>query len=1665
MASKDVRLVIKAQDQASRQVSAIADALKELDAAQSKLSGSSSKASGAIGALASDVARLKSESDKLESFGKVIADIGRSQEALGRLGRNLKASTSEFGRLRQEHAQVAASTKALEDRFKAVESAQSRTVQSIKDRQQALAQLRSEIEKSRKSQEAFNAAQAKESRRRVTIDPALKTREAELKKEIVDLRTTAQAAKAPLAELGNDLRRARVEEAALGAAAEKAGQQVLAARADLHQASTAMEGLQKAAGQAGAALGGLSANEAALAQASAATTARLEQQRQLLEAMNRLSGGRIGASEAAGLRRDIAGTLGGNAKSAAVEWQALEAQIRTLTTSMRAAGQATAEQEARLKALKDAARQMKTEFRQNSDALAQFTRRPASFAAFDQTAKAQQQARAAQQIAQASVQATNAQTQLAPATVRTAQATSQAAAATNNLRGAFLGLNEGSRQSLSLFQRLRGELLSLTAGAVGFYQAISQTGEAINAYRTLEAVQSRLGAVFKQDTSRVAKEVRFLKAEADRLGISFEVLGDTYGKFAIAANEAAFSQGATRDIFLAVAEAGRVNKLSLDQMKGTYLAIEQIISKGKFTSEEVRRQLGDRLPGAFAILARALGVTGAELDDMMRKGEVLATEENLLKFAEELNRRFGPQLNASLRTVTAEIGRFENNVFNARLAFAAGLVPGLDAALKAFNAFAQSAGGNRLFADLGTAAGKFLTVLAQIPQNFDLLVTAAQVFISIKLAGVLVGIGQRFLQVRVAMQAYAAQTAVASTATTRLGQVQALAAGQYAGLIQRIDRSRTALIASSQAAGTAHRSTTLLVGGLGFLRGALVTTATAVRALWSAFGGFAGIALTAITIAVGNWLTSVSTATSALREHQRQLEQVQQGYELVGRGAESWAKAVRGVTLAEAEQNLTELSNEFEARIRKITAAASGLRTLMIRMSGPFAADVKLAQGSDVVQAANEMDFLIRKFEEGSISLEAFAKGLDDVYKRTSDEKIKGLIQGLLGLINASEDGAPSMRDLSEAMEQQKEIVGVLKGEITELKDETEAVDETMGSTEGATKFEAALEKIRAKIPEIAKEMERLDKIKALDNMLEDAIKAAGGLDEIIKAIDGYKRARAAIEGAVSADRTGGANLADVARGFIGLNERDNAAEISALSREAGFNLNPQDTAWCAAFANAVLARRGMRGSGSLAARSFMDVGEAVPTGQEQVGDIAVFSRAGGGGHVGFIGEVLPDGRLRIIGGNQGGAAAGGGAVTEATFGRENLLGIRRPEAATGAQVAEAGQSITQEAVAAAEKAAEEAEKKRVEAEELRQEQADATKQRIEDTAFEIAQQKLINEEKGKQAAIEEALREAKAENPNITDEELARVREQTALLYEQQHQKDAINLAEEKVNLLQTQRNELLEQQKLLNEQGNMGGAKALTPALEQVNLKLREAIQNAIAMWQAIGGPEADAAIAKLNTMNISINAGAKRTGMFGLSMENVQSLAGSFADGLVGAFDEFGQALMKGENALQALANSFLKFAANFLREMATMILKQMIMNALQRSFPGLRLAGAPAGHTGGMVGSVAIGAGNRLGSRPQWATAALTYHQGGIAGLRPNEVQATLLKGEEVITQTDERHRWNQGGSREAKDAPRLKQVIAIGQKEIADAMASAPGEQVVVTHIQRNAPAIRRLLGM
>ena len=91
---------------------------------------------------------------------------------------------------------------------------------------------------------------------------------------------------------------------------------------------------------------------------------------------------------------------------------------------------------------------------------------------------------------------------------------------------------------------------------------------------------------------------------------------------------------------------------------------------------------------------------------------------------------------------------------------------------------------------------------------------------------------------------------------------------------------------------------------------------------------------------------------------------------------------------------------------------------------------------------------------------------------------------------------------------------------------------------------------------------------------------------------------------------------------------------------KVALDVRDDETAWCAAFANAALEVTGYRGTRSGRARSFAESPLFKPC-DMRVGSILVFSSSAGpnNGHVGFV-ESVTDTHANVVGGNQGNAVS-----------------------------------------------------------------------------------------------------------------------------------------------------------------------------------------------------------------------------------------------------------------------------------------------------------------------------------------------------------------------------------------------------------------------------------------
>jgi tape measure domain-containing protein len=101
---------------------------------------------------------------------------------------------------------------------------------------------------------------------------------------------------------------------------------------------------------------------------------------------------------------------------------------------------------------------------------------------------------------------------------------------------------------------------------------------------------------------------------------------------------AGFTTKETAKVFEGMAAAILATGGSTHDLNSALIAAAQVFSKGKVSAEELRQQIGERLPGAFTIFADSMGISTKELDKMLERGEVDLT--NFVTFSESIFKRY-----------------------------------------------------------------------------------------------------------------------------------------------------------------------------------------------------------------------------------------------------------------------------------------------------------------------------------------------------------------------------------------------------------------------------------------------------------------------------------------------------------------------------------------------------------------------------------------------------------------------------------------------------------------------------------------------------------------------------------------------------------------------------------------------------------------------------------------------------------------------------------------------------------------------------------------------------------------------------------------------------------------------------------------------------------------
>jgi tape measure domain-containing protein len=232
----------------------------------------------------------------------------------------------------------------------------------------------------------------------------------------------------------------------------------------------------------------------------------------------------------------------------------------------------------------------------------------------------------------------------------------------------------GTAVAAGIFGGPEAAIGAVIGGISGAGIAGAQIGASIGAVvsQTRQALGANAEYAASLDKQRIAlagltrnyKEYESAIAQVESLSKQFaipqEIITRQFTKLAASVIGAGGTLEDTEKTFKGVAAGIRGTGGSLQDLESALVATSQVFSKGKVSAEELRQQIGERLPGAFTLFAQSLDMTPAQLDKALEDGKV--SLQDFGKFAELLFARFGKSAEAIVNSPAAAGDRLQTSL-------------------------------------------------------------------------------------------------------------------------------------------------------------------------------------------------------------------------------------------------------------------------------------------------------------------------------------------------------------------------------------------------------------------------------------------------------------------------------------------------------------------------------------------------------------------------------------------------------------------------------------------------------------------------------------------------------------------------------------------------------------------------------------------------------------------------------------------------------------------------------------------------------------------------------------------------------------------------------------------------------------------------------------------
>lgn len=235
----------------------------------------------------------------------------------------------------------------------------------------------------------------------------------------------------------------------------------------------------------------------------------------------------------------------------------------------------------------------------------------------------------------------------------------------------ILSLGTATKRSEGM---MRNSFANMGGGISSMLAQVGAAAFTLNSLKTTADMDSLQRSILFAGGAEGAENLRFVNETARTMKMDVRSAMEGFKSLSGAMMGTSITTEQTRDIFRSTSIASKVMGLNAEDTKLSFLALGQMASKGVLSMEELRQQLGERIPGAFNMGSRALNMTTMAFNKLVAEGKI-TSEQFLPAFAKEMEKTFGPGLANAMEGPASMFAEFNNSILDLKMMIGTELMP------------------------------------------------------------------------------------------------------------------------------------------------------------------------------------------------------------------------------------------------------------------------------------------------------------------------------------------------------------------------------------------------------------------------------------------------------------------------------------------------------------------------------------------------------------------------------------------------------------------------------------------------------------------------------------------------------------------------------------------------------------------------------------------------------------------------------------------------------------------------------------------------------------------------------------------------------------------------------------------------------------------------------